>query len=48
MSKAILAFVISFDSYAAVEGYLVHPVHDEVVKLAGELASRVDVFCVDA
>ncbi len=43
-----LAFVISFDSYEAVEGYLAHPVHDEVVKLAGELAGRVDVFYVDA
>jgi hypothetical protein len=34
-----VAFVISFDSYEAVEGYMAHP---------RELASRVDVFYADA
>lgn len=43
-----VGFVISFDSYDAVQGYMAHPVHGEVVNLARELAGHVDVFYLDA
>jgi hypothetical protein len=43
-----LGFIVTFDSYDAVTRYMAHPAHQGIVDLARELASRVDVFYLDA
>jgi hypothetical protein len=42
-----VGFIVTFDSYDAVTGYMAHPLHQAVVDLAGSLADRVDVFYLD-
>jgi hypothetical protein len=43
-----VGFIATFDSSDAIAAYMKHPLHKAVVDLAGELASRVDVFYLDA
>jgi hypothetical protein len=42
-----VGFVVTFDSYDSVPGYLAHPLHRAVVHLASRIASRIDVFYLD-